>query len=369
MVGRLWNPSLSWADRSWFEKSLFLLLCLCEYGYRLGFAIATRYKRWRGGKIFAFPVISVGNISVGGTGKSVFVSFLVEQLGPATVAVVLRGYKGNGKTMLVSDGLRIHGSAVECGDEAMMYALHNPTLRVAVGRDRASACSLLQYKAYDLPQRLKCVILDDAYQNFGVKPNLNIILLDARYPFENGHCLPAGRLREQGCSRAEMIVVTHADAIGSETLAGLKSLLAYKAPGAVVLAGKHVPRGLFVNNMQSVDTVNVQHQRLLVAAGVGSFDGVVQTVRDGGFTVTATHAFGDHFNYTLQDVAALCRLAAQQKCTGIVVTEKDWVKINPLLQQDAVLCKQVSWYVIRVGFEFLSAQEYDCLIKAIQQVI
>jgi len=369
MVSRLWNPSFSWARCSWFEKSLFLFLCLCEYGYRLGFNLAMRYKRWRGGKRFDFPIISVGNISVGGTGKSVFVSFLVDQLGPERVAVVLRGYKGSGKTMIVSDGLCVRCSATACGDEAMMYVLHYPNLRVAVGKNRARACALLEQGVCNAPQRLACVLLDDAYQNFDVKPSLNIILLDARFPFENGHCLPAGRLRELDCSRAEFIVITHADAIGSESLVGLKNLLARKVPGVTVLAGKHGARGLWEDNLHLMSSAMLVNRRLLVAAGVGSFDGVVQTVRACGATITATHAFGDHFNYKPSDITDLCLLAAQQQCTGIVVTEKDWVKVNPLLQKDVALHGQVSWYVIRVGFEFLSAREYDCLIKAIQQVI
>jgi tetraacyldisaccharide 4'-kinase len=213
------------------------------------------------------------------------------------------------------------------------------------------------------------VLLDDAYQNFDVKPSLNIILLDARFPFENGHCLPAGRLRELDRSRADVIVITHADAVGSDALVSLRQLLTCKVPGALVLAGKHGARGLWENNRDLMSNAALGDKRLFVAAGVGSFDGVVQTVRSCGVSITGTHAFDDHFDYAPNDITNLCLLATQQQCIGIVVTEKDWVKINPLLQKDVALHGQVSWYVIRVGFEFLSVQEYDCLIKAIRRVI
>ncbi|MFZ5940138.1 MAG: tetraacyldisaccharide 4'-kinase [Bacteroidota bacterium] len=153
---------------------------------------------------FRMPVISVGNITVGGTGKTPHVEYLLRLLsGPYKTASLSRGYKRKTK------GFQLAGqnsSVDEIGDESRQISLKFPEVKVAVDSDRVNA---LRHLMTDDPE-LGVVVLDDAYQYRFVKPGLSILLIDFNQPITEDHLLPAGRLREpaSGRSRADIIIVT-----------------------------------------------------------------------------------------------------------------------------------------------------------------
>ena len=201
---------------------LFLLMwpLSCLYGvlafvrntaYRLG--IFRQYQA-------SVPVISVGNLSTGGTGKTPIVDALakyLESIGKQ-VAIVSRGYGGtfDGDYSLVTPGSNEGlNTARLAGDEPYLLALRNPDTDVYVSRVKRYGIMAAESSGID------CILLDDAFQHRPVARNLDIVLLDSRAPFGNGSLLPAGNLREsrKALDRAGLIVLTHADKALSESVA------------------------------------------------------------------------------------------------------------------------------------------------------
>lgn len=351
----------------YIKKLIFWVLCLLEYFYRAGFWAVTRYKRFRGGKgPFSFTTISVGNLSVGGTGKSVVVGMLVDLLGAQRSAIILRGYRGSaeksGKSVMISDGQSLVHDASVSGDEAMMHAASHK-VPVIVGPDRGKSGQLLEDFCKN-QRRIDFAILDDAYQNCTITKNIEILLLDARAPFDNGHCLPAGMLRERDYSRADIIILTHADEVSSQQLQHIKKDLLPRFAQDRIFSGAHVPAGIFYHNTVKLEPENLARKRFLVAAGIGSFNGLRATLERCGVIIGATRALNNHHDYTIQELEALVQEAQNHACDGIIVTAKDWVKISPLIALHAHLNSQ-SFYVIRVMFEFLSQQERDSFAQII----
>src|SRR4030095_6849080 len=160
-----------------------------------------------GSATFGMPVICVGNLSVGGTGKSPMVEFLVRNLkDDFKVATLSRGYKRKTKGYALANE---NSSALEVGDEPMQFKLKFPAVPVAVGEERLDAISQL---LHDRPET-QCIILDDAFQHRAIIAGLNILLTDQKNLFTRDFYLPTGDLRDLKSSykRAEIIVVTKCD--------------------------------------------------------------------------------------------------------------------------------------------------------------
>ena len=160
-------------------------------------------------KRLPLPVISVGNITMGGTGKTPTVILIARELMARgkRVAVLTRGYGGSleGETRIVSDGEKLFLSPAEAGDEPCLLASSLPGLMVVMGSDRYRAgCLALKELSPD------CFILDDGFQHQRLGRDLDILLLDGTAPFNNGWTLPAGFLREpiSAVSRADLVILT-----------------------------------------------------------------------------------------------------------------------------------------------------------------
>ena len=184
----LWNKTRDNKPIKIIPWFLWAFLIIIECFYRVCFYVVNNIKHFRRPYHAPWPVISVGNISLGGTGKSVFVRFLMT-ISTGRSAVLLRGYgrahEGASQSLIVSDGHTIFTDARQSGDEAYMLAqeFKGP---VIVGRSRAVSCKLLEQLIKTSHESVNMVILDDAYQHHSLYKNLEILLLDARYPFENG---------------------------------------------------------------------------------------------------------------------------------------------------------------------------------------
>lgn len=151
---------------------------------------------------FGFPVISVGNITVGGTGKTPHVQYLVNLLGSnGNIAVLSRGYGRSTKGFIIADAM---STASEIGDEPFQTSVRFPSITVAVDEDRAHGIGILSGKGIDT------VILDDAFQHRKVRPTLNILLVDWSRNILDDMVMPAGRMRESasGRKRADIIIFT-----------------------------------------------------------------------------------------------------------------------------------------------------------------
>ncbi|MFC1894423.1 tetraacyldisaccharide 4'-kinase [Candidatus Dependentiae bacterium] len=350
-----WNRALNFKNLCFFEKFIFLILCFLEVLYKLAFLVIIFFKKKTRKANFNFKVVSVGNLSVGGTGKSVFVQFLVNHLNNLNSAIVLRGYQSQcsktSKSFLVSDGKNIFCDHSFCGDEAFMMA-ESLGVFVVVGKKRFKSCQILN----DIVPKIDFAVFDDSYQNFSVKKDFEILLLDARRPLENGHCLPAGRLREKDYSRTDTIILTHADLVNESFLKFIKDNILHDFDSRKIFCGKHKIQGLFLSNSKLVNTAEIKIKKFLVFAGIGSFDSFLKSLETLNINICDTIQYKDHFDYKKNDIDFIFDKIKKKNLDGAVTTQKDWVKLKKFLHNNNnKMLEKI--YVLKIGFEFLTKEE------------
>jgi tetraacyldisaccharide 4'-kinase len=279
------------------------------------------YDRPGAARHAAVPVISVGNLAVGGTGKTPLVAWIARCLrGEGVVpAVVSRGYGGTAGPgpLVVSTGEGPRVNARTCGDEPHLLARSLKGVIVVVGSDRLEGARAAAAAGAG------AVILDDGFQHRRLARDLDIVVLDARAPFDNGRLLPYGVLREPpvGLARAQLVVLTRvreadpaAAAIGAVRAAGYF--------GPIVRAG-HRTTGF----TDAGGAAREAPKRALAFCGIGDpglFRGDLATA---GIAAAGFHAFRDHHPYT---VAGWDKLVAEAKSLGVplVTTEKDLSRLE-----------------------------------------
>ncbi|MFK7946186.1 MAG: tetraacyldisaccharide 4'-kinase [Saprospiraceae bacterium] len=183
-------------------------ILLAPFTLLFGIGVSLRKLAYRTGLLksirFDFPIISVGNLNVGGTGKSPHVSYLAKFLSPyINVGMLSRGYKRKTKGFRY---VALNNSVEEVGDEPLQFKLRHPDTLVAVNESRIQGV----FKMLGDYEDLQTILMDDAYQHLSITPNLNILLTEYNRPYTNDYLLPSGRLREgkSGAERADIIIVT-----------------------------------------------------------------------------------------------------------------------------------------------------------------
>ena len=284
-------------------------------------------KRILTAKSLPRPVISVGNITVGGTGKTPATAYIARLLisSGLKVAVLSRGYGGSmeGETAIVADGRTIRLDAGQCGDEPYLLAATVPGLMVVIGADRYSAGMLAM-------ERLSpdIFLLDDGFQHLRLRRDLNILLVDWARPFGNGRTLPAGLLREplSAVERADLVVYTRCPQGSSPApLAGKPACCArHRLCDAVPLSGG-----------PAVSFDSLRGRKVLAFAGIGEPVFFFEELSNLGLNVVHTVQLPDHAAYTPSQLAGLSEafLACGADCA--VTTEKDGVKLRCLAPEFA----------------------------------
>ncbi len=362
----IWKKTRDKKSLSKSEKLIFLALLFLEPFYKFGFSIVLFFKK-KSTKNVSFPIISIGNISMGGTGKSVITQFIINTFKPFQGAVVMRGYKGSvaqsGKNALVHDGKKLLCSVAQSGDEACMIALQTQ-VPVVVGARRDTSCLLLQESNLNVD----FVVLDDAYQNVQVHKDFEILLLDARWPFENNHCFPAGRLREKNYLRADCIILTHADEVAQESLENIKQQKLVDFPKEKVFLGKHKPTGIFLRNTGKNVVDFLVDKKIMLVAGVGSWQGFESSVQSMNLSIQEKMVYTNHHDYTHDDVEKIIATAKSNNLDGIITTQKDWYKLEKFLSKKEQFVQDL-FFVLKIEFEFLSQQEYAAFSNLVMKVI
>lgn len=270
------------------------------------------------------PVISVGNLTAGGTGKTPMVALVARLLmvRGKRVAVISRGYGGalEGETRIVSDGQRVFLTAAEAGDEPVHLATAVPGLMAVIGTDRHAAGLLAQ-------ERLDpdVFILDDGFQHVRLHRDLNILLMDCRAPLGNGHMLPAGLLREplSALTRADLVVYTRCTGSEAPTVHGeIRSCRAGHTLAGVEL----LPGG----ELQPFETL---HGRGIAFAGIADPEAFFVSLRAKGVSLVATVSFGDHCPYGEPEVARLVDACRATGADYLITTGKDAVKLGSVLER------------------------------------
>ncbi|ANM28615.1 hypothetical protein ABI59_01750 [Acidobacteria bacterium Mor1] len=266
------------------------------------------------------PVLSVGNLSVGGTGKTPMVCWIVRLLAERghRPAVVSRGYRGKaGKGPLrVSDAEGIHSTAEIAGDEPYMLARMLPGVPVVVGSDRIAGAREAIAAGAD------GIVLDDGFQHRRLGRDLDIVLLDANKPFGNGRVLPAGTLREppEGLSRAGVIVLTRSEQAPSP---GLLSRIATLAPGVPCLTSRHRSAGLVDAAGREVEAP----ARALAFCGIAQPAAFRRSLEQAGVDLVSFHDYPDHHAYRDAELEALAR-SCRELDVPAITTEKDRARMT-----------------------------------------
>lgn len=290
------------------------ILFLFSFVYRL--LSDARNALWRFGLLKAekapLAVISVGNITVGGTGKTPFVRWLVGYLRREgkTVAVLSRGYGA------VRNGL---------SDEALELKRAFPDLPVFLGRDRVR----LARKA--CAEKMDAVVLDDGFQYRRLARDLDIVLIDATNPFGNGRLLPRGILREDlsALGRADLLVLTRTDGRGAEER--LVSLLKTHAPDAPVLLAVHRIRECYeARTGERTALETLKPKRALPFCGIGNPGSFRSLLEEAGLHLLPLRSFMDHHRYTRKEIGGLDRLARSWGADILLTTEKDGERLRAL---------------------------------------
>ena len=273
------------------------------------------------------PVISVGNLAVGGTGKTPMVIWLARFLLEEgwRVGVVSRGYKGEKteKVLVVSDGRNILAGSDISGDEPQLLARRLPGIPVLCSTKRALAAEAAVEQF-----RCEVVILDDGFQHRFVARNLDIVMFDSRYPFGDGSLFPRGILREQttALTRAQGLVLSRFDS--SEQAEQSHKNLVGQWPDKTVVTAAHRATHLFkATTQRELPLSSVENKRLAAFAGIGRPDDFFRTVRDLGADLVHTTALPDHHPLTIELLASLVEEASEQKPELWLTTEKDWVRL------------------------------------------
>ncbi|MBP3788016.1 MAG: tetraacyldisaccharide 4'-kinase [Prevotella sp.] len=302
---------------------------------------------------FMMPVISVGNITVGGTGKTPHVEYLIRLLkGHANVAVLSRGYKRKSSGFVLANE---HSTAHDIGDEPYQMKQKFPNVTVAVDKSRVHGIETLKENNSDID----VILLDDAFQHRYVKPGVNILLVDYHRLIIYDKLLPAGRLREplNGKNRADIVIVTKCP----KTLNPINFRVITKAMGL------YPYQDLFFTTM-SYDSLQhlYQHttrelsditpdEHLLLIAGIASPQQLINDISAVTPNLTAL-TFSDHHDFTKKDVQRINdTFAAMPSPKSIVTTEKDAARIvcTEGLSEEV----RQHLYTLPVKIEFMLEQE------------
>ncbi len=267
------------------------------------------------------PVISVGNMTTGGTGKTPIVERIASLLQGAgkRVAVVSRGYRRlSTGFVLVSDGSTITSTADASGDEAYQLAKSLAGVVIITDEDRA-------HGAMHAVNRLACdvVVLDDGFQHRALRRDLDIVLIDATSDPFSMPMLPAGHRREplSGLGRADCVIITKCTAqMDSEAIA--KRIGRYT--GAPVFTSSYEPAALVdCRTGGSVDASLPGTQQAVAFCGIGQPDSFKRSLEAFGVRCSSFHAYADHHRYSAQELNDIARKAAGTGAGYVVTTEKD----------------------------------------------
>ena len=282
------------------------------------YAVAVRLRNRRydcdpaRAKRAAVPVVSVGNLTLGGTGKT------------PCVELVARFFRDRGLQVAVLS--RGYGADSGPNDEALVLEDNLPDVPHLQGADRFA---LAETAVEELEAEL--LVLDDGFQHRQLHRDLDVVLIDATRPPARDRLFPAGTLREpvSGLRRAGAIVLTRCDQVSAAELAALRDWLKGRAPNVPVAESEHRPVALIREAHEPEPVGALNGATLGAVCGIGNPAAFRRTLEALGATVCAFRAFPDHHPYTRADVEELSRWAAQLPAGATVATtQKDWVKLR-----------------------------------------
>jgi tetraacyldisaccharide 4'-kinase len=339
-----------------FMSALKLLLLPFALVYDLVTRIRNRMydTKWKPSVTFDLPVIGVGNLAVGGSGKTPMVEYLIRLLSAShRVTSLSRGYGRKTKGFMVADA---SANAVTVGDEPLqLFTKYGDEVTVAVCEDRAFAIPNLLDQFPDT----QVIVMDDVFQHRRVNPGLSILLTEYSRPFYTDYVLPYGRLRERAnsASRADVIVVTKCPVdLGEELMKKMNAQLALYTNKPVFFSriqyGAPQPA---MNHHQPLQN------RVILVSGIANHTPLEDYVKM-NFALLKHFVFRDHHRYTAGDLELIRKyVEKQQHPVSILTTEKDRVRLETLELQDHVGKLPIFYMPIEMTF-IGNGKEFDSLV-------
>jgi tetraacyldisaccharide 4'-kinase len=307
---------------------------------------------------FDLPVISVGNLAVGGTGKTPLVEHLIRQLTPAfRVATLSRGYGRKTKGFRVA---KLGDDASTLGDEPFqIYRKFKDQVVVSVGEDRALAIAQLA----NMEEDLQVILMDDAYQHRRVRPLFSILLTDYGRPFYDDFLMPAGRLREGrgGARRADLVLVTKCPPeLGDDEMIRIEQHIREYCDKPVFFAGIH-----YGAPVPFTGSAAGPADRVVLVSGIANPRTLEAYVR-GNFEVIRHFNYRDHHKYTPLDARAIASYARSQGA-AIITTEKDAAKLDR--EPFSTIFKDIPCFYLPIEPEFIkNGRDFDeMVLNAVQE--
>jgi tetraacyldisaccharide 4'-kinase len=327
--------------------------------YGLGLRFRLFLHRQRDEKALPGFVVSIGNLSVGGTGKTPATCMLGAWAKEAgyRVAVLSRGYKGksNEEVLVVSDGEKVMADSEQAGDEAYLLARKLMGVPVLISKERYAA-GLKAHQDFGT----NFFVLDDGFQHLRLSRDLNLVLLDASKPFGNGHLLPWGPLREPVAQlkRADAFMLTRITQ--GRAINDLRTYLEKRFPNRPVFQSDHVPeRVVFPVGGESHDPRELKGKRLVAFSGIARNEAFRESLIALGADLLTFRSFEDHHVYEPEEILEMIAVRKNFGADCLLTTEKDWVRI----EKQGLAGKDLGYLTIR----FRLHDEEAAFVEMIQE--
>ncbi|MFM9958554.1 MAG: tetraacyldisaccharide 4'-kinase [Phycisphaerales bacterium] len=277
-----------------------------------------RFDRGEDVRRFTIPVISIGNLSVGGTGKTPMVAHIVRLLieQGRKPAIVMRGYK------------KARGTAAQSDEQAEYLDMFGDAVPVLADPDRCRSIAALERN-----RSADAVVMDDGFQHRRVHRDLDIVLLDATRDVFTDRLLPRGWLREpvESLSRAHVIVLTHAEAVSVDARESSRQHAAALAPNTVWCEAEHAWSSLSFFGATADATAPpewLNGRTVILACGIGNPDAFERQCKQAGARIIEKFIRPDHHHWSLSDVRDIQQASARAGAACVLTTMKDWVKLR-----------------------------------------
>jgi tetraacyldisaccharide 4'-kinase len=345
---------------------------LYEYGVRLKLALYNIGLKKK--EKLDCCVISIGNITVGGTGKTPTaqkMADLIKRMG-YRVVILNRGYRSHWDKEIgvVSDGNKIFMTAYEAGDEAYLMAKTLPGIPVVIGKNRAITGKYAVEKL-----NAEVIIMDDGYQHWHLERDLDVVLVDTLNMFGNGCVLPRGMLREplENLDRGDLFLLTKTDQ--SSVLSRMqlrKTIERYNAKAPVVESVHHPKnfveiadwyKGITQNHM---DLSELEGKDVMVFSAIGNPSSFEQTLSSIGLNIKEAVRYPDHHDYGMLEMQYISERASSQNAVAMITTSKDAVKIPTEFIYSA---REIPLYILNMDIQVTDGFEAfkECVINAIKK--
>lgn len=342
------------------------------------------------------PSICVGNVTVGGTGKTPHTEMIIEGLlqdevwGSRNLAVLSRGYKRSSKGF---QQVPLEGSAHEYGDEPMQIKRRFPLVTVAVDKSRRQGCSFLcnpeqlqtskkarKCRHKDMP-KADLIVLDDAFQHRAIKPSVSIVLVDYNRPVHKDHLLPIGKLRDlpERIGAADIIIVTkcpsYIDAWEKEKWAKSLGLRNYNPATCSGERKKSKPQHIFFSTIRydvakpifnEGDQRYVYAQRLILFTGIAN-DKPLRDYLSGNYRIVRHFNFPDHHEFTRSDIGSVKNAADAFPTSVIMTTEKDSQRVRDVARIPEWMKQRMFYAPIKA--EFVSDEDKDIFFTLLKSYL